>query len=236
MGLGPRSPHICGAPAPELTYLTNDLQSAMLEGAVTGQCELVANLHYVPPAVGKQLKLRHSVERKLRGPNISSSDRREERLSQTFKSAKRCKSRVPYLLDCQDSKDEAAEGTRTRIHQTVIGGGRFTFHVGGLELPAPSVILNSTEPHVHDVGNCVVLSECVSFAGYNGMPPAVTQLCAHLLEAVGADHPVDAADQKTNQGRGKDVERKSQKTDFPFQLANPANCAGFALYHRLGCY
>src|ERR1700722_20230930 len=43
----------------------------------------------------------------------------------------------------------------------------------------------------------------------------------------------DAADEKTNQGRGKDVERKSPKTDFPFQLANPANCAGFALYHRL---
>src|SRR5664279_3083568 len=44
---------------------------------------------------------------------------------------------------------------------------------------------------------------------------------------------VDAADQETNQGRGKDVERKSQKTDFPFQLANPANYARFALYHRL---
>ena len=28
-------------------------------------------------------------------------------------------------------------------------------------------------------------------AGYNGMPPAVTRLCPHLLEAVGADHPVD---------------------------------------------
>ena len=43
----------------------------------------------------------------------------------------------------------------------------------------------------------------------------------------------DAADQRTNQGRGKDVERKSPKTDFPSQLANPANHAGFALSHRL---
>src|SRR5271167_1095312 len=43
---------------------------------------------------------------------------------------------------------------------------------------------------------------------------------------------VDAADQKTNQGRGKDVERKSPKTDFPSQLANPAHDAGFALSHR----
>src|SRR4029077_6137539 len=32
---------------------------------------------------------------------------------------------------------------------------------------------------------------------------------------------VDAADQKTNQGRGKDVGRKSQKADFPTPLANP---------------
>src|ERR1019366_4440104 len=43
----------------------------------------------------------------------------------------------------------------------------------------------------------------------------------------------DAANEKADQGRGKDVERKSHKTDFPFQLANPAKCAGFALYHRL---
>ena len=32
----------------------------------------------------------------------------------------------------------------------------------------------------------------------------------------------------------KAVERKSPKPDFPSQLANPANCAGFALSHRLG--
>src|SRR6266567_7638020 len=42
----------------------------------------------------------------------------------------------------------------------------------------------------------------------------------------------DAADQKTDQGGGKDVERKSPKTDFPSQLANPAHYAGFALSHR----
>jgi hypothetical protein len=47
---------------------------------------------------------------------------------------------------------------------------------------------------------------------------------------------LDAADQKTNQGRGKDVERKSPKTDFPSQLANPAYYAGFALSHRLYGY
>src|SRR5579872_745631 len=44
---------------------------------------------------------------------------------------------------------------------------------------------------------------------------------------------VDAAEPKTNQGRGKDVKRKSPKTDFPSQLANPAHYAGFALSHRL---
>jgi hypothetical protein len=44
---------------------------------------------------------------------------------------------------------------------------------------------------------------------------------------------VDAVDEKADQGRGKDVERKSHKTDFPSQLANPANNAGFALSHRL---
>ena len=44
---------------------------------------------------------------------------------------------------------------------------------------------------------------------------------------------VDAAEQKADQGRGKDVERKSPKADFPSQLANPANNAGFALSHRL---
>src|SRR5215475_11160063 len=43
----------------------------------------------------------------------------------------------------------------------------------------------------------------------------------------------DAADEKTNQGRGKDVERKSPKADFSSQLANPAKYAGFALSHRL---
>src|ERR1035441_5611235 len=43
---------------------------------------------------------------------------------------------------------------------------------------------------------------------------------------------VDAADEETDQGRGKDVERKSPKTDFPPQLANPAHYAGFALSHR----
>src|ERR1019366_4968824 len=47
---------------------------------------------------------------------------------------------------------------------------------------------------------------------------------------------LDAAHQKTNQGRGKDVERKSPKTDFPSQLANPAHYAGFALSHRLYGY
>ena len=41
---------------------------------------------------------------------------------------------------------------------------------------------------------------------------------------------------KTNQGRGKDVERKSPKIDFPSQLANPAHCARFALSHRLYGY
>src|ERR1017187_2500105 len=44
---------------------------------------------------------------------------------------------------------------------------------------------------------------------------------------------IDAAEQKPNQGRGKDVERKSPKADFTSQLANPAKYAGFALYHRL---
>src|ERR1019366_3995083 len=34
---------------------------------------------------------------------------------------------------------------------------------------------------------------------------------------------VDAADEETDQGRGKDVERKSPKTDFPPQLANPGH-------------
>ena len=46
----------------------------------------------------------------------------------------------------------------------------------------------------------------------------------------------DAAEQKANQGRGKDVERKSPKADFPSKPANPANCAGFALSHRLYGY
>jgi hypothetical protein len=41
---------------------------------------------------------------------------------------------------------------------------------------------------------------------------------------------------KANQGRGKDVWWKSQKDDFPPTLANPANNAGFALYHRLYGY
>jgi len=44
---------------------------------------------------------------------------------------------------------------------------------------------------------------------------------------------LDATDEKANQGRGKDVESKSPKTDFPSQLANPAHYAGFALSHRL---
>src|SRR5580658_7137344 len=44
---------------------------------------------------------------------------------------------------------------------------------------------------------------------------------------------VDSADQKTNQGSGKDVERKSPNADFPSPLANPAHDAGFALSHRL---
>src|ERR1035438_5153301 len=47
---------------------------------------------------------------------------------------------------------------------------------------------------------------------------------------------VDATVQKANQGRGKDVERKSPKPDFPSQLANPAHYAGFALSHRLYGY
>src|ERR1039458_8921307 len=44
---------------------------------------------------------------------------------------------------------------------------------------------------------------------------------------------VDAVDEKAGQGRGKDVERKSHKTHFPSQPANPAYCAGFTLSHRL---
>jgi len=44
---------------------------------------------------------------------------------------------------------------------------------------------------------------------------------------------LDAADQKADQGGGKDVERKSRTTDFPSQLAHPANYAGFAFFHRL---
>jgi hypothetical protein len=43
----------------------------------------------------------------------------------------------------------------------------------------------------------------------------------------------DAAEQETNQGRGKEVERKSLKADFTSQLANPAQYAGFAPSHRL---
>ena len=46
---------------------------------------------------------------------------------------------------------------------------------------------------------------------------------------------VDTVDEKAGQGGGKDVARKSPKADFPSQLANPANYAGFALFHRL-CY
>src|SRR5665213_3662469 len=42
----------------------------------------------------------------------------------------------------------------------------------------------------------------------------------------------DATLPKTNQGRGKDVERKCPNADFPSQLANPAHYAGFALSHR----
>ena len=45
-----------------------------------------------------------------------------------------------------------------------------------------------------------------------------------------------AAEQKTNQGRGKDVGWKSQKADFPTPLANPAHYAGFTLSHHLYGY
>jgi hypothetical protein len=38
------------------------------------------------------------------------------------------------------------------------------------------------------------------------------------------------------QGRRKDARWKSQKTDFPTVLGNPAKCAGFPLSHRLGGY
>ena len=51
--------------------------------------------------------------------------------------------------------------------------------------------------------------------------------------ATGPGTTFDAADQNANQGDGKDVKRKSPKTDFPSQLANPANNAGFALSRRL---
>jgi len=41
---------------------------------------------------------------------------------------------------------------------------------------------------------------------------------------------------RPNQGGGKDVARKSPKTEFPSQLADSAQHAGFALSHRLfGC-
>ena len=37
-------------------------------------------------------------------------------------------------------------------------------------------------------------------------------------------------------GRGKDAGWKSQRTDFPTPLGNPANPAGFPLSHSLGDY
>ena len=56
------------------------------------------------------------------------------------------------------------------------------------------------------------------------------------IELVRKLQSIDAAHQKANQGRGKDVWWKSQKDDFPSTLANPAKSAGFALYHRLYGY
>ncbi|MGB9239540.1 MAG: hypothetical protein WCC19_12075, partial [Terriglobales bacterium] len=36
--------------------------------------------------------------------------------------------------------------------------------------------------------------------------------------------------------RGKDAPWESPKNDFPTALGNPAKCAGFPLFHRLGGY
>src|ERR1700689_3220581 len=41
---------------------------------------------------------------------------------------------------------------------------------------------------------------------------------------------VDATDKKTGQGRGKDVERKSPKTDFPSQLAKARTRPGIRTF------
>src|ERR1022692_944856 len=67
-------------------------------------------------------------------------------------------------------------------------------------------------------------------SGSNPHPHRRRTPCRTLQRARKA---LDAVDQEADQGRGKDVERKSPKADFPFQLANPAKHAGFALYHRL---
>ena len=72
-----------------------------------------------------------------------------------------------------------------------------------------------------------------SASGRNTYPYHRRTPCRTLQRARKA---LDAAHQKASQGRGKDVWWKSQKDDFPSTLANPANNAGFALYHRLYGY
>src|ERR1035438_2702444 len=72
-----------------------------------------------------------------------------------------------------------------------------------------------------------------SASGRNTYPHHRRTPCRTLQRARKA---LDAAHQKASQGRGKDVWWKSQKDDFPSTLANPANNAGFALYHRLYGY
>src|ERR1035438_9916474 len=67
-------------------------------------------------------------------------------------------------------------------------------------------------------------------SGSNPHPHRRRAPCRTLQRARKA---LDAVDQEADQGRGKEVERKSPKADFPFQLANPAKYAGFALYQRL---
>src|ERR1019366_4128360 len=52
--------------------------------------------------------------------------------------------------------------------------------------------------------------------------------------ALGYLTPMEFAKAWAVTGRGKDAPWKSPKTDFPSALGNPAKCAGFPLFHRLG--
>jgi hypothetical protein len=65
----------------------------------------------------------------------------------------------------------------------------------------------------------------------------VTYSKAAMERAIGEeDHAVGRQQKKmaARRGCGKDARWKSQKTDFPTPLGNPANPAGFPLSHSLG--